>query len=81
MSRDQLERQRAARVARASERAGVREGHFKLGAGWVRVWLNFYPKQQWYLCDTKSPAEGGSDVPDTVRKLDEETKSKLEEWL
>jgi hypothetical protein len=81
VSREQLEKQRAARVARASMRDGIREGHFRLGEGWVRVWLTFYPKQIWYVCDTKSPGDGGADIDGTIRKLDDETKSKLEEWL
>lgn len=77
-----LEKQRAARVANAERRAGVREGvHVLRGAKHphVRVTVQFYPKEHWIIEDVN--IMGGGIIEGTGRPLTNDDKAKLESWL
>jgi hypothetical protein len=74
-----LDRDRQKRAAAAEAKAGVREGHYLLNGEFVDVWVSFYPKTQWWIADACRPR--GERIKGTTRKLDNETKAKLESWL
>lgn len=80
MNRRKLQQERDRRVASAEAAAGIREGHYNLDGQFVRVWISFYPKQQWRICDCDRHNRG-QDIPDTARTLDDATKARLERWL
>lgn len=83
MDRHALEKQRAARVAKAEARAGMREGVYVLPGHkppHVRVTIQFYPKEHWIVEDVNVLA-GGAIVEGTARPLTDEIKAKLESWL
>lgn len=80
MSRKSLEVERARRVAAEETKAGLKEGHYNDAAGrFVRVWVNFYPKPHWMICECGSPR--GEDVEGTAKPLTDEIKSGLTSWL
>jgi hypothetical protein len=78
-TKKKLEKQRGARLAKASARDGVQEGHFRLHGQFVRVWLNFYPNECWMVCDAALPR--GEDIDGTARKLSDDDKRNLTGWL
>lgn len=82
MTRSSLEKQRMARVAKAEQKLGMREGVYILPGNeppHVRLSVNFYPKERWYIEDVN--ILGGAAVKGTARPLTDEIKAKLESWL
>lgn len=79
----QLERQRAKLVARAETISGLRDGstyRVRAERRFVRVSLRFYPHQFWAVEDLTNDAPM-TPIEGTYRKLDNDLKDKLEEWL
>lgn len=79
MSREALDKQRKRRVSKAEQELGQREGHYNLGDKFVRIWVEFYPRVHWLICDCERSS--GADVPDTSRILDSKSLASLENWL
>ena len=80
MSRKSLEAERARRVAAEEAKAGLKEGHYNDAEDrFVRVWVNFYPKPHWMVCECERPS--GQDIPETAKPLTEEVKRDLKSWL
>lgn len=82
MSRQSLEKQRVSRVAKAEQRAGIREGVYVLRDAkhtHVRVTVQFYPREHWIVEDIN--IMGGSAIKGTERRLTDDDKAKLESWL
>jgi hypothetical protein len=82
---DKLERERFERVRKVSERDGIREGQYKLrhegGAfTWVALDLVFYPRETWFVTDLDGTLVGNK-IPGTRRKLTDDVKARLEDWL
>jgi hypothetical protein len=80
MSRQKLHAERERRLAEEEAKAGLKEGHYNTAEGqFVRVWVNFYPKTHWMICDCGRPR--GEDLEGTARRLNDETKQGLRGWL
>lgn len=82
MSSRTLEKQRAARVAKAESRAGMREGVYVLrghNPPHVRITIQFYPKEHWIVEDIN--VIGGAVIEGTCRSLTDDIRAKLESWL
>lgn len=70
--------ERERRVAIEERKAGVREAHYRLDDGFVDVWVSFYPKVQWWIADADLRGER---LTRTTRKLTDDVKKRLEDWL
>lgn len=84
MSRRDLQNQRKRWVKRAEERFGMREGVYRYedsgAARWVKLAVEFYPREHWLITDVcLSPVP--EEVEGTTRPLPEEMKTKLKNFL
>lgn len=86
VDRRKLELQRQTAVAKECVKAGIpHEGILKIAQNgvtrWFNVWIEFYPKVHWMIEEVEDLLTPDKKIAGTRRKLDDETKAKLESWL